>query len=271
MGARIGTPLVLVTRPQEGGRDLAAQLRARGRDALWWPAFDLLPPEEPQLLREHAARLASFDLLVFVSVPAVERFAAALRAVHAHGPWPQLTAIAAVGAATGSAARAQLPGASGARLICPQGTVAAEGGSEALWAALQEQGIAPRQVLIVRAQRGREWLAQRFAATGASVTQLVAYRREVHRPTAQSWGAVRAVTGAGARLALLFSSTEAIDAIADQDWAGAQLQCWRDQAIALCVHARIGERAQAAGYIDVRHCDARADSVEAALAAPTAA
>jgi len=265
-GARKGAPLILITRPQEPGRLLAARLRAAGCDALWWPAFDLLPPEDEAALQACAARVADFDLVIFVSVPAVQAFGAALAAVRPGAEWPAQIAIAAVGGATAAAVRSALPGAERARLICPPGEAAAEGGSEALWSALQDVPPAPRRVLLVRAQRGRDWLIEKLQGAGAQVEQLAAYRRVSHVPGPAAWGALRAARGAGATLSLLFTSTEAIAAIGQQAWEEERLAPWRAQAVALCVHARIQAKVRAAGYADVRTCDADPQSVRAALA-----
>lgn len=64
-------PPVIVTRPAAGGRALAAALLARGLDALWLPAFEIGPAPDEAAARAALARLADFDLAVFVSPAAV--------------------------------------------------------------------------------------------------------------------------------------------------------------------------------------------------------
>jgi len=253
-------PLILITRPQEPGRILAAQLRGAGLDALWWPAFDLLPPADPALLHACVARLAQFDLAVFVSPAAVHAFAPALS-----DSWPGNTAIGAVGAATASAARAALRGADRARIICPDGAAVADAGSESLWQALQTLVPAPRRVLIVRAQGGRQWLIDRLLAAGAQVEQVVAYRRVAHVPSSVQWAALRASQAARPRLALLFSSTEAIAVVAQQLGRDESLTDGLRGAIALCVHPRIEQALRASGLSDVRRCAADVESIRTAL------
>ena len=257
----VGRPLILVTRPQEPGRDLAARLRGAGLDALWWPAFDLLPPADPAPLRACVARLAQFDLVVFVSPAAVRAFALALP-----GEWPTATAIGAVGAATASAARALLAGAGGARIHCPCGDAVADAGSEALWQALQRLSPAPQRILIVRAQGGRQWLIDRLLATGAQVEQAVAYLRLAHVPSPAQCAALRASQAARSRLAVLFSSSEAVPAVMQQLAGDPTLAGALRGAIALCVHPRIEQALRAAGYADVRGCEPEAESIRAALA-----
>jgi uroporphyrinogen-III synthase len=252
--------LILITRPQEPGRLLAARLRDAGCDALWWPAFDLLPPQDAAALRSCVSRLAQFDLVVFVSPAAVQAFAAAMT-----DAWPGYSAIAAVGAATRSAALAGLPGAERARIIAPEGLAAADGGSESLWRSLQALEPAPRRVLIVRAQGGRQWLLERLLVSGAQVEQAVAYRRVAHVPDPVQWAALRAGKAAGARLALLYSSTEAVPVLAAQLRRDEELSAWLAGAVALCVHQRIEQALRTSGHADIRRCDPDVQSIRDAL------
>jgi len=258
--------VVLITRPGEAGQRLTAGLGALGQAALWWPAFDLLPPSEPQRVRDALARLHGFDLVVFVSPAAVRAVAEVL----AGQTWPAGTCVAAVGGASLRAARAELPLGEDARVIGPPGSDAAEGGVEALWPVLASLPARPRNVLIVRAQSGRAWLGQQLRQAGAQVEELEAYRRVVHEPHASDWAGVRAaLAGAPGALqgpAVLFSSTEAVDVLTralQRERLGPELP----GSLALCVHERIALAASAAGWRDVRRCEAEAGALLAALAA----
>jgi uroporphyrinogen III methyltransferase/synthase len=257
--------VILVTRPGEPGQRLAAQLAAAGRAALWWPAFDLLPPADPQAVQAAVASLAQHDLVVFVSPMAVRAFAAALDGA----AWPDGARVAAVGGATLQAARAALRLGAAVRTCGPESTDAAEGGAEALWELLERLSPPPRHVLMVRAQAGRELLAERLRAAGAVVTELEAYRRTAHEPGAGDWAALRAALAAPADaspLVVLFSSTEAVGAVTRRlDEGPGTVRA--AGAIALCVHERIAQAARAAGWQDVRRCEPDADSVLTALAA----
>jgi len=254
-------PLVLVTRPQGPGRALAAQLRAADLDALWLPAFTLLPADDPAALASSVERLALFDLVVFVSPAAVHAFAPLVT-----NAWPAHATIAAVGAASARVARAQLPGAHEARIVCPDGETAAEGGSEALWPALQKAlPTPPRHALIVRAQTGRSWLTDRLLECGASVEEAVAYRRVRHVPTPIQWAALRAAWSAGARLAPLYSSSEAVAVMADAFGHEAALSSWLLGGVCLCVHERIERTLRASGRTDVRRCEPDVASIQKAL------
>ena len=257
--------VILITRPGEPGQGLAARLAALGRRALWWPAFDILPPEDPQAVSDALARLGQFDLVVFVSPMAVRALADARPAALA---WPEGVAIAAVGGATRRAA-ADLAGATSAAVIGPEGDAAADGGAEALWPALAELPQLPRRVLIVRAQSGRSWLAQRLQSAGAQVEELVAYRRLAHEPRAPEWAALRAAQeGSDGALAVLFSSSEAVAAVTQRLVAAGIAVDGSAAHRALCVHERIAAAARIAGWPRVDACAADAEAIGRALAEP---
>jgi len=258
-----GAPLVLVTRPESSGMELAARLQDLGCAAIWWPAFDLLAPEDPGALEAVLARLESFDLAVFVSPAAVRACGAALRRLGR--AWPEGTRIAAVGAATREAARAELTGARDAPLLCPPGEQAAMGGTESLIGELQALQPAARSVLIVRAQSGRERLAEWLRAQGAAVEQASAYRRVAHVPDAAQWESLRRALAQGRRLAVLYTSSEAVAALAAQFEGQAQLGEALQGSIALCIHERIEAALRGSAGRDVRRCGLEPDSIRRAL------
>jgi len=115
MRAPSSAAVAVVTRPGEKGQRLSAALRDRGMNALWWPAFDLMAPDDLEPLRAQLQRLGEFDLAVFVSAGAVR----GLAALELFGQWPAATAIAAPGDSTLQLARSLLPGAAAARCIGP--------------------------------------------------------------------------------------------------------------------------------------------------------
>jgi uroporphyrinogen-III synthase len=262
--------LVLVTRPQASGSELAQKLRSAGAESLWWPAFDLLAPENPAELKARLARLEDFDLVIFVSPAAVHAFGARFRRMPGRGTsksWPPGTWLAAVGTATREAAIKSLPGLAQARIICPEGDNAADGGSEALIAAIQAAAIRPHSALVVRAQSGRRRLLEWLRGRGVAVEEVVAYQRVVHEPDAQQWAAVRAAVDAGTRLAVMYTSTEAVAVVAAQFESDTGLADALADAISLCVHERIEQALRARGRTDIRRCGMDADSILQALRA----
>ncbi len=262
---------MLVTRPQATGSALAAQLCSAGRDALWWPAFDLLPPEDPMALKSRIARLAEFDLAIFVSPAAVHAFASAMRRMYQgteRYAWPATTAIAAVGGATRDAALDSLPRAREARIICPAGDSAADGGSEALITAIRQLPGVPRAVLLVRAQTGRQRLVEWLRGHGAGIEEAVAYRRLAHVPKPTQWAVLHASVQAGVRLAVLYTSSEAVGVVAQQFEIDAGMADAYADSIGLSTHERITRELRGRGFTDVRPCGMDVESILHALRDP---
>jgi len=260
LARRLGSA-VLVTRPGEAGQRLSGALRDRGQRALWWPAFDLLAPEELGPLQTLLAELAQFDLAVFVSPAAVR----GLAALDLCGNWPAATAIAAAGASTLALVRSLLPGAGAARNAgLPAG--ARQAGSEALWEALQLHRPVPRRVLIVRAESGREWLGERLREAGCQVEYASVYRRVVHAPGHARLAALAACRGAGDGAVCVLTSSESVAALDRQLERAAEARSWLRQGLALCSHARITQAARAAGYAHVVECEPSPGSVLDAIA-----
>jgi uroporphyrinogen-III synthase len=250
---------VVVTRPGAAGQALVAELTRRGRPALWLPAFEFGPPPDEARTRAVLASLADFDLAVFVS-PQAARATAALLA----GPWPAGTAIAAVGAGTRAAVLAAIAGSERARLLPARDEELEGSGSEALWPLLQAMQPLPRRVLLLRAQSGREWLADKLQAAGSAVTPLAVYSRQPCAPSAELRARLAAAAAAGG-LASVISSSDAVDALADGlGGQPAVLQALR-AGPALASHPRIAERLRAAGFARVALCAPDADAIIASL------
>lgn len=161
---------VLVTRPAHQAGSLCRLVEAAGGHAVRFPVLEIsatLPQASAALL----ARLASFDLAIFISANAVEHGLAAARA---HGPWPPGLERAAIGRATAAALEAQgLPPA-----ICPAGPF----DSETLLLHPDLQAVAGQRIVIFRGVGGRELLAETLRARGAEVAYAEVYRRR--RPSA---------------------------------------------------------------------------------------
>jgi uroporphyrinogen-III synthase len=254
---------IVVTRPEEPGRALTAALNERGAGALWLPAFDLVAPSDPEVARRTLREVGRYDLAVFVS-PAAVQATAALR----EGAWPEDTTIAAVGPATRRAVTELLRPSARVRVVAPDGG-GEEGGSEALWHALEAAGVRPREVLLLRAASGREWLTERFTQDGARVDALAVYERRRHRLSwdEQAHWAACAAHGFDS----VFTSSEAVDAVEGMlaGIAGAweALKC----GTAVASHPRIATRLQQAGFARVVVAAAQADAIIAVLAADSGA
>ena len=249
--------LAIVTRPGQAGERLTEELRRRGRDALWWPAFAIGPaPDEPRA-REILARVADHDLVIFVSPAAVHAAAPLLQG------WPTATAIGAVGHATAQAIAEVIRVPAATPIVAPSASSGA--GSEAFWDEWQHCGRTARRVLILRAQAGREWLARRFAEAGAEVEILAVYSRTEPVPDAASIARVAGAMHGRDEITVLISSSEAIDALDRQlnTVAGAAQFLRRGRALA--THPRIAEQLLAAGYTRVELAESDPEALFAQL------
>lgn len=164
---------VMITRPRGQAEPLRSKLRELGADVLLQPVIEIAPPDDWQAVDDVLARLQGFDWLVFSSVNGVEQLLG--RLLTAHGDVRRLGGlrIAAIGPGTAE----QL-----AAFHLKADLVPSEYRAEALADELAA-AAAGQRVLLVRASRGREVLAERLTASGVRVEQVVVYQsRDVTSP-----------------------------------------------------------------------------------------
>src|SRR5450432_247297 len=150
-------PRVYVTRPAAQAAPWVERLRARGLDAEALPLVEIAAVDEPRFLRAAWGSLASRRLVFFVSANAVEHFFAARPTEVA---WPDGLEAAVPGPGT-AAVLHELGGAT-LVVVAPHDD-APQLDSEALWARLREREWQGANVLVVRGDGGRDWLAGRLA------------------------------------------------------------------------------------------------------------
>lgn len=228
---------LLVTRPRAQADEWVLELRAQGVPALALPLMAIEGGAEPAAQAAWSA-LERFGLLVFVSPNAVQAFFAVRPAQH--GGWPSGTRVGSTGPGTTQAlCDAGVPLAN----IVEPPREPAQYDSEALWQRLRERSWSGVQVLVVRGDGGREWLAEQLRAAGAQVDFVRAYRRVLPRwSTEQQALAAQALAAPQASVWLL-SSSQALDhlrALLPQAAWGAS-QAW-------ATHPRIAEAARALGF-----------------------
>jgi uroporphyrinogen-III synthase len=228
------------------------------------PAFELLGAPDPSALRTALGRLERFDLVVFVS-PAAVRAAAPLLPV----AWPGATSVGVVGQGTAAAVRELVGGGGAIDLIEPDSAMA---GSEALWQSIEGQrerrGASwPRTVLVLRAETGREWLAERLRAAGAQVEPVVAYRRRTCAAPETTLAQLEAWREAGHGFATVLTSSEAVAAQEEQLAGRPALLAALRAGIALASHPRIAAAAHAAGFAAIRTVPPDAEHIAATLVA----
>ncbi len=245
---------VLVTRPARQAADWVARLRAAGIDAVALPLIEIVcAPDEAQV-QAAWEQLPSMRLAVFVSPNAAECFFGARPPA---AQWPADTRAAAVGPGTSRVLREL--GVDAGQIVEPA-VDAAQFDSEALWEQLRAIDWNAQQVLIVRGDGGREWLAETLRAHGAQVSAVCAYRRCVPRLDEAQRAIVAAALREPRRHLWFFSSSEAIANLesiaAEADWSRAR---------ALATHPRIAESAQRLGFDEVARARPAFEAVRACI------
>jgi uroporphyrinogen-III synthase len=248
--------LVIVTRPASAGERLFDRLLEKGHRAWWWPAFDIGAAPDAQRARAILARLADYDLAIFVSANAVRAAQALLS-----GAWPPGTMIGAVGASTRAAIEVELKPSSS--LVVSAQDEDQQSGSEAFWRVWQATKQRAHRVLLVRAEDGRNWLGERFEEQGARVDAIAVYSRRQRRPSADELQRLHESIAADEKPAIIFSSTEAVAALDRQVDLAAQ--GWLRNGIAIACHPRIAEQLLSNGYGRVLNATFDDDSIVAQL------
>jgi uroporphyrinogen III methyltransferase/synthase len=156
---------ILVTRPEHQADALANRLRALGASVLIQPAIEISPPTDWSTVDAVIERLSEFDWLVFSSSNGVHFFMQRLLARGYDARRLGKARLAAIGPATVAALTEFYLAAE----VQPE-----EYRAEALADALRPQA-AGKRVLLLRASRGREVLAEMLTAAGACIEQVVVY------------------------------------------------------------------------------------------------
>ncbi len=163
---------IVVTRPREQADDLCARLAELGADVLLQPAIEIGPVADPRPIDAVLDRLGEFQWLVFSSANGVRSL---LDRLLERDDVRRLAGVrlAAIGPATADELR---------RYALRAELVPEEFRAEGLAAALKGR-VRGERVLLARASRGRELLADELRAAGALVEQVVVYEsRDVSGP-----------------------------------------------------------------------------------------
>ncbi|MBB4843735.1 uroporphyrinogen-III synthase [Paucibacter oligotrophus] len=230
---------LILTRPLAQTQDWLQRLAGLGVAAQSFPLIEIASRDGAAA--EAAAawlRLPTAALAFFVSPNAVQHFFAQRPAAQA---WPAACLAACVG--PGSARALQAAGVP-AELILQPPADAASLDSEHLWPLLQPRDWQGRQVLLLRGDGGREWLAERLRERGADVTAFSVYSRRCPELDAAGQARLRALLAAPQASVWLLSSAEGVAnlaALAAGDAAWGQRAC-------IATHARIAEAARALGF-----------------------
>ena len=226
---------LIVTRPASQAQAWVQALQDLGVDACALPLLEIKAVDDLSPIETDWRGLHRLALVMFVSANAVEHFFAARPA---GANWPPQLAAASTGPGTTAALRRV-----GVPHIEQPAPDEGQFDSEALWRQLNKQSWSGRQVLIVRGEEGRSWLADTLRSTGAVVSMRVAYRRLAPRLSPTEHALLQAALQRPADHRWLFSSSEAV----------AQLRLLAPQAswgesVALASHPRIAQAAKDIGF-----------------------
>ena len=270
-------PTVVITRPREQSHTLAQGVHTLGLTPLVFPLLEIRPVDDSAPLAAALSDLSRYALVVFVSPNAVTHAMACLTQVAQRSPgdvWPADVPVAVVGPASALTLAEHGIAPPRHRIVQPAGSAEeARFDSEGLFARLDMASLQGKEVLIVRGNGGREWLADQLRAGGATVTIVEAYQRLAPQPSAEDWAAVRAgLQGEGPvreRQAWLLTSSEAVrylDTLARETLDAADLARLRE-AQCFAPHARIIEQARALGFTHLQLTGAGDTRLLAAVAA----
>ena len=226
---------LIVTRPAAQAQGWVQVLSDLGLQAQALPLIAIAPAPDLAAVQAAWGRLGKLALVMFVSANAVHQFFAA-RPAQVH--WPEGLVAASTGPGTSAALRAQ-----GLTQVVEPAPDAGQFDSEALWARLAPQDWNGAQVLVVRGEDGRDWLADRFSSSGAQVEFVAAYRRLPPHWSAQEQDLLAQALAAPDRHLWLFSSSQAIAHLRGL----VPLADWSTSA-AVASHPRMVQAARDAGF-----------------------
>ena len=190
---------VLVTRARPQASVLSQLLRDRGAEPVEFPAIAIAPPSDWAKLDEAIDKLATYDWVIFTSANGVQ---SVVERRQARGGDLRVLAdprVAAIGPATAQALRDQ-----GVRVdFVPPVYVAEE-----IAAGIGD--VRGQRILLPRADKARQALAQGLREKGALVDEVVAYRTT----TAPS-GDLQAILGNGKIDIVTFTSSSTVQNLAD--------------------------------------------------------
>ncbi|TEA77286.1 uroporphyrinogen-III synthase [Allopusillimonas ginsengisoli] len=256
----------VLTRPQDKNGALAQRLQNEGMRVIQAPAL-LITPVLDVLAPGHTPDC--YDLVMFVSSNAVRCYLRAWRRLYTKATWPSSTLAAAVGGATACALQAM--GDIPAHAILYPDDESSSQDSESLWALLEGRASSMKRALIVRGETGRDWLGERLEQAGVAVDRLAVYRRgpSVWHPDQSS--ALRECFEAGCTGIFLLTSSEGVEAVADNMRRLALWHEW-ERSHFVAIHQRIAARLQsvlaASGKVEpprVKICQPGEESVFRAM------
>lgn len=241
--ARLSKTPTVITRPQSQAEPLAARLAALGRDARIFPLLDIQPLADTTQLIASMKNLADYAMVAFVSPNAVDAAFSCLP------QWPRGVVAAVVGEGSRLALAKHGVTNETATVLSPVDTQRTD--SETLLEVLDLPALAGKKVLIIRAETGRELLADRLREAGIMVDQVAAYSRGAPVLNAQRRHELSQLLNAGCDW--IITSSEALRNLKEDVQQVAGNSGWEQirQATLIVPHIRIAETAKNMGFEQV--------------------
>jgi uroporphyrinogen-III synthase len=158
-----------VTRPVRQAGSICSHIEELGGEVIAFPVIEIVAPGDGSELLQELRDLASADLAIFVSAPAVESVSSMLRQHDLQ--IPDRVRVAAVGPKTAS--------------VCEQESIKVDFvpddqiNSEGLLEELGEMDVQGKTIVIFRGQSGRELIREVLERRGGIVRQVESYQRKI--------------------------------------------------------------------------------------------
>lgn len=246
-------PIILM-RPGASNERLSERLSKLGMNVWKWPAFTILPPEDPERVKEKLSDLDSFDMVLLASPSAVAASAVYVK------KWPEHITLATIGSGTARVIRAAW--GADTPVLCPEGETF-ESGSERLFELLKSRGF-PTRVLIIRGQVGREWLREQLLAHGTDVEVLPAYQRAPLELTSAELDKLQLAVNGPAPIIYL-TSTDAVGVLLHAVKTVSGALEWLQKGFVLTIHPRPKAQLEEVGFRNVALVSAKDEKVQQAV------
>ncbi len=256
------TPVV-ITRPRSQAEPLAMRLSALGISSHVFPLLQVqpFPSGSPQLatLQARLARLTDYALVAFVSPNAIDAAFSHIRT------WPTGVVAAVVGDSSRQALARHGISDNTHRVVSPVDPERTD--SETLLEVLDLPALSGKKALIVRAETGRELLADRLRDAGVEVEQVAAYHRGA--PAVDEALLAELMSLLEQPADWVITSSEALRNLHDMVLAAGGKDAWRQmqQRRLFVPHPRIAETAESMGFDTVLRSGSGDDALIAAIQA----
>ena len=251
---------VVITRPRAQAEALAARFAPLGVTVHVFPLLEIQPIQDSAALRATLSRLADYAMVAFVSPNAIDAAFAYI------DRWPQEVIAAVVGEGSRQALARHGVTEASARIVSPVDPHRTD--SETLLEVLDLPALQGRRVLIIRAETGRELLADRLRLTGVEVEQVAAYQRGMPVFDAARHAQLNQLIASDS--SWIITSSEALRNLLDMVRLGpGELGMAKILNSQLVVpHPRIAETAQALGFTRVTQTASGDEALVAAIQSP---